>query len=236
MNKDNRKLIDIRRYRNESYDLDIFGIKRKLPLCRIEDEVWIVVNEPLCFGCDVEFTGKIAGELSKRIAFFQPDVLLTPETKAVALTYEITRQLHLPRYVLARKSHKKCVEKVVKTQVSPITTPEPHELFLDEFDAKYLQGKRVVLLDDVLSTGKTMQGLKDLAVKSKAEVCAIAVVWIEGPWVFEEFTDELQKGQVIFLDVFPLYATGTTYANLLKKKERLESKGLCYDTRAQKPL
>jgi len=235
MNKDNRKLIDIRRYRNESYDLDIFGIKRKLPLCRIEDEVWIVVNEPLCFGCDVEFTGKIAGELSKRIAFFQPDVLLTPETKAVALTYEITRQLHLPRYVLARKSHKKCVEKVVKTQVSPITTPEPHELFLDESDVKYLQGKRVVLLDDVLSTGSTMRGLKDLTVKSKAEVCAIAVVWLEGPWVFEEFAGELQKGQVVFLDVLPLYATGADYENLLKEKERLELKGICRNIQVQKP-
>jgi adenine phosphoribosyltransferase len=235
MNKDNRKLIDIRKYSNESFGLDILGIRRELPLCQIEDEMWIVVNEPLCFGCDIEFTGKITEELSKQIALFQPDVLLTPETKAIALTYEVTRQLNLPRYVLARKSHKKCVEKVVKTQVSSITTPEPQELFLDEFDVKYLKGKRVVLLDDVLSTGKTMQGLKNLAIKSKAEVCAIAVVWLEGPWAFEEFVGEFQKGQVVFLGVFPLYATGATYEKLLKEKERVESMVICQNIQVLKP-
>ncbi len=234
MNKDNRKLVDIRRYRNENYNLDIYGIKRELPLCKIKDEMWIVVNEPLCFGCDIEFTGKITEELSKQIALFQPDVLLTPETKAIALTYEVTRQLHLPRYILARKSHKKCVEKVVKTEVSSITSPELQELFLDEFDVKYLKGKRVVLFDDVLSTGRTMQALRNLAIKSKAEVCAIAVVWLEGPWAFEEFVGEFQKGQVIFLDVFPLYATGVTYEKLLRKKEMLETKSLCYNIQAQK--
>ncbi|MBT6048241.1 MAG: phosphoribosyltransferase [Candidatus Scalindua sp.] len=221
MNKDNRKLIDIRKYCNEGYLLDIFGIKRELPLCQIEDEIWIVVNEPICFGCDVEFTGKIAEELAKRIALFKPEVLITPETKAIALAYEVTRQLHLPRYILARKSNKKCVKNAVKVQVSSITTPEPQELYLDEFDVKYLKGKRVVLLDDVLSTGKTMQGLRTLANKSEAEVCAIAVVWLEGPWVFEKFADEIHKDQVIFLDVFPLYAVGVTYDNLIKEEERM---------------
>ena len=235
MNKDNRNLIDIRRYRSENYNLDIFGIKRELPLCQIEDEIWIVANEPLCFGCDVEFTGKIAEELAKHIALFQPEVLLAPETKATALAYEVTRQLHLPRYVLARKSNKKCVSNAIKTQISSITTPEPQELYLDEFDVQYLKGKRVVLLDDVLSTGKTLQGLKTLAIKSKAEVCAIAIVWLEGPWVFEEFAGELQKGQVVFLDVLPLYATGADYENLLKEKERLELKGICRNIQVQKP-
>lgn len=236
MNRYKKKLIDIRRYRNQAFRLDILGIKRKLPLCRIENDTWIVVNDSLCFGCDVEFTRRVAEEISKRIASFHPEVLLTAETKAIALTYEVTRQLRLPGYVLAKKSHKRSADRVIATRVSSITTPVPQELFLDEYDVKYLSAKKVVLLDDVLSTGKTMQALKNLAVDAGAEVSAIAVIWLEGPWAFQVFADEFCEGKVIFLDVLPVYSTGTAYEQLRKEKERVESKGLCQNIQVCRPL
>ena len=236
MNRYKIKLIDIRLYRNQMFSLDILGIKRTLPLCRIENDIWLVVNDSLCFGCDVEFTWRVAEEMSKRVASFHPEVLLTPETKAIALSYEVTRQLRLPRYVLAKKSHKRCAEKVIATRVSSITTPMPQELFLDEHDVKYLRGKKVVLLDDVLSTGKTMQALMSLAVDAGAEVCAMAVVWLEGPWAFQVFADEFCKGKVVFLDVLPVYGRGNAYDQLRKEKEQVESKGLCQHIQAQRLL
>jgi|GEM_PF-118786 len=235
MNRNNNEnLIDIREFCNGNFQIDIFGVKRKAPLIQVKAEKWIVVNDFLCFGCDVEFTKKAGKELSERIGSFSPEVILTPGTKAISLAYEISRILNLPKYVLARKTHKDTEGEVIKTRITSITTPEPCELYIEKEDAKYLRGKRVVLVDDVVSTGKTMQGLKTLATESGAKICAIAVVWIEGPGAFETFIDEFREERFVFIDVFPLYSTGTTYEELLKEKERVESKIKCQNIRVPK--
>ena len=79
------------------------------------------------------------------------------------------------------------------------------------------------MLDDVISTGSTMKGLMALAKKAKARVCAMAAVWIEGPWPFEQFYDVYKDNKLIYLDVLPIFARGKVYKKLCSQKKRIEA-------------
>ena len=209
---------EIQEYQGKTYTLTTLGLNHELPLCQVEDSLWIVVNEPRCFGCDVEFTRKASEALAEKISETSPEVILTPEAKSIGLAYETSRLLGLKHFVLARKSFKLSQGKPITSEVKSITTPEPQTLFLSDYDAAYLKNRRVALLDDVVSTGSTVLGMKDLLEKASGTLAVIASVWIEGPWVYDRFSEEMADGRFKFLDVLPLFAEGEKYRELIQMR------------------
>lgn len=213
------KLIDIRLYKGEEkWEITVCGLKREMPICQVNDELWILANEHLSFGCDIEFTQRMAAELSHRLREFDPQCILAPEAKALALAYETARNLRHQNYIIARKELKSYIKRFIAIEIESITTKGMQRLFLDEFTLEQIEGKRVALMDDVISTGGTMKGLKILAEKAGANVCAIAAIWIEGPWYWEKFRNEIDSGKLIYLDMLPIFAVGQTYQELLEKE------------------
>ena len=187
----------VRRYRGERYfEVEVAGLKRKLPVVNVGDGVWIASNASLVLG-DVKFISVVGRELAKRIARFNPEVIVTPEAKSLAIAYEVARNLGLKRYVVARKSVKAYMQRYVVEEVKSITTREPQKLVLTEEDVEQIRGKRVCLLDDVVSTGGTIRALERLVVRAGGEVVCKAAVWLEGPWC--------RDMPLIYLSVLPVF-------------------------------
>jgi adenine phosphoribosyltransferase len=215
------RLIDIRHYRPGEYTIHFFGIKRKLPLFSIDKGLWLAANEHLCFGCDIEFTRMAASQLLPRLKRFRSQCLLTAEAKAIALTYELAKGLGHKRYAIARKELKENIAGHISVGAKSITTKKHSKLFLSNWYAKMIAHKNIILVDDVISTGKTIEGLMDIACRVKANVVAIACIWLEGPWPFDTFRNEIKTNRLLYLDTLPLFAKGKTYRDLLAYKKRL---------------
>ena len=144
-----------------TYELDVAGLKRSLPICRVTDDLYI--GAFVLFG-DVELTVHCAGELLKRAPEY--DYLIAPEAKAIPLIYEMARQCGAEKYFLARKKAKAFMTGVFQVDVQSITTAGVQRLYLGSDDAAMIRGKRIVLMDDVISTGGSllaMEHLVDLA-------------------------------------------------------------------------
>ena len=139
------------------YKLKIAEIERDLPLCPLNDQLQIAAF--VMFG-DVELTEVSARELLKLAPEF--DVMITAESKGIPLVYEMTRLSGRNRYILARKSPKLYMRNVIRYEVKSITTAANQALYLDGDDAKYLSGKRVLIVDDVISTGASLTALEQL--------------------------------------------------------------------------
>ena len=133
-----------------TYDIDIAGLKRSLPLCRVTDDLYI--GAFVIFG-DVELTVHCAAELLKRAPDY--DYLIAPEAKAIPLLYEMARQSAAEKYFLARKKAKAYMQGVFEVKVQSITTAGEQTLVIDTEEAKQMEGKRMLLLDDVISTGES---------------------------------------------------------------------------------
>jgi adenine phosphoribosyltransferase len=211
-------LIDIRRYSGEFHEINVQGLKRICPLHKVDTEMWIVGNEHLSFGTDIEFTQKAGSDLAKRLEVFESDCILTPEAKSLGITYEVAKGLGHRDYAIARKSVKPYDKNYVSSEIRSITTAKEEKLYLDDLNIKRIRGKRIILLDDVISTGNTMHGLMELAERSQAEVCAIAAVWLEGHWPFEQFAKEFKSGRLVFMGILPIFAEGATYEKLYSKQ------------------
>ncbi|MGN1127114.1 MAG: phosphoribosyltransferase family protein, partial [Ruminococcus sp.] len=140
----------------ENYKMTIAGCERSLPLCKINDKLTIAGF--VMFG-DVEITVKATEELLEKVPEF--DVILTAEAKGIPLGYEMARQSGKP-YVVARKSVKAYMQNIVSVEVKSITTANVQTLYLDGDKAELLRGKRVLIVDDVISTGESVSALKDL--------------------------------------------------------------------------
>lgn len=215
--------IDIRKYKKEKfYKLNLCGFEKICPLYKVTPGMWVVGNDHLSFGADVEFTRKIGKRLSKELSRFNPDYILTAETKSLGLAYEISRCLCRSNFAIARKDIRSYRGNGISSEIKSITSEKKEYLFLDEFNIKLIKGKRIVIFDDVISTCSTVLGLMKLAEKAGAKVCAIASVWVEGSWVFEIFRDFLKKGQLIYLGVLPIFANGNNYEELIDKKHYIE--------------
>ena len=186
--------------------------------------MWIVGNEHLSFGSDIEFTANTGKMLAQKLEPFEADCLIAPEVKALGIAYETARTLGTMGFAVARKSIKPYQENYLSTEIRSITTGQSETLYIDDINIDLIQGKKVILLDDVISTGSTMLGLIDLVRQANAEVCALASVWLEGPWPFETFSKEIQSGRLIYLDVFPIFAEGNTYNDLCERKRFIENK------------
>ena len=183
-----------------TYDIDIAGLKRSLPLCRLNDELYI--GAFVLFG-DVELTVHCAAELLKRAPDY--DYLIAPEAKAIPLIYEMARQSAAEKYFLARKKPKAYMSGVFEVKVQSITTAGEQTLVLDTEDAKMMEGKRMLIIDDVISTGESLHAVEELVKKAGGIVAGRMAVLAEG--------DAANRDDIIVLGKLPLFnADGTPKA------------------------
>ena len=143
-----------------TYEIDIAGLKRDLPICKVTDDLYI--GAFVIFG-DVELTVHCAAELLKRAPDY--DYLIAPEAKAIPLLYEMARQSGADKYFLARKKAKAYMSGVMEVEVQSITTAGKQTLVIDTEDAKQIAGKRMLILDDVISTGESLHAMEVLVEK-----------------------------------------------------------------------
>ena len=174
-----------------TYEIDIAGLKRHLPLCPVTPELYI--GAFVIFG-DVEMTVHGAAELLKRAPEF--DYIIAPEAKAIPLAYEMARQSGKP-YLLARKKAKAYMSGVFSVTVQSITTAGEQTLIIDEADAEAMKGKRILLLDDVISTGESLRALEALVEKAGGKTVAKMAILAEG--------DAIERKDITVLAPLPLF-------------------------------
>ncbi|NOY98952.1 MAG: adenine phosphoribosyltransferase [Chloroflexi bacterium] len=160
----------------ETYALEIAGLKRQLPLFEIKPGLRIAILNILG---DTELVQACAKALSEKLDGLKFDVLVTAEAKSIPLAYALSVVTGKP-YVILRKSYKPYMGEALTAETLSITTGEPQVLILDEKDRDMLRGKRVVIVDDVISTGSTLQGMRMLMEKAGATVAAEAAILTEG--------------------------------------------------------
>ncbi len=175
----------------EKYKMTIAGCQRELPICKVNDKLSIAAF--ILFG-DVEITTKSAEELLKKVPDF--DVILTAEAKGIPLAYEISRQSGKP-YVVARKSVKLYMKNVISINVKSITTDSNQTLFLDGEKAKLLKDKRVLIVDDVISTGESLGVLQQLCREADGNIVGNAAILAEG--------EAADRDDIVFLEKLPLF-------------------------------
>ena len=182
---------------DRTYAIDIRGLKRDLPLCRLSDDLYI--GAFVMFG-DVELTVHCAKELLKIVPEY--DYLIAPEAKAIPLLYEMAKQAGDRKYLLARKGKKLYMREPFEVQVRSITTDYVQKLCIDKPDAELMRGKRVLIIDDVVSTGESLEAVQALVNASGGNIVAKAFVLAEG--------DAAKRDDILFLQKLPLFrADGT---------------------------
>ena len=174
------------------YRLKVAGIERDLPLCPITDTLNIAAF--ILFG-DVELTEKCAEALIAKAP--EHDVILTAESKGIPLAYEMCRLSGKNRYVLARKSVKLYMKDVVKCETQSITTAAKQTLYIDGDDAEYIKGKKVLIVDDVISTGGSLISLENLVKEAGGNIVGKMTVLAEG--------EAADRDDIIFLEKLPLF-------------------------------
>lgn len=175
-----------------TYEMDIAGLKRDLPLCRVSDDLYI--GAFVMFG-DVELTVHCAAELLKRTPEY--DYLIAPEAKAIPLLYEMARQSGAEKYFLARKKAKAYMSGVFQVNVNSITTQGVQTLVLDTADAEMMRGKRMLILDDVISTGESLRAMEELVHQAGGIIAGKMAVLAEG--------DAIDRDDIIVLNHLPLF-------------------------------
>lgn len=176
---------------SDKYKMTIAGLERELPLCPLNDKIDIAA---FIMFSDVEITVKSAEALIKKCP--ECDVILTAESKGIPLAYEMAKQLGIP-YVVARKSVKLYMKNVVSVEVKSITTANAQTLYLDGSKADMLKGKRVLIADDVISTGESLKALEKLVETAGGIITAKVAVLAEG--------DASERDDIIFLEKLPLF-------------------------------
>ncbi len=174
------------------YRIQVAGLERDLPLCPIGENLYI--GAFIMFG-DTELTERAAEALLARAP--EHDVLLTAESKGIPLICSMCRMSGKNRYVLARKSVKLYMKNVVKCEVKSITTEARQTLYVDGDDAEFMKGKRVLIVDDVISTGESLRALEELVRVSGGEIVGRMAVLAEG--------DATQRDDIITLAPLPLF-------------------------------
>ena len=176
---------------DEFYTLKVAGLERQLKVCPVNEKMSIA---GFIMFSDVELTIKCAEELLKKVPEF--DVMLTAESKGIPLAYEMARQSG-KNYILARKSKKLYMKNPIEVNVKSITTEKMQTLFIDECDINALKGKKVLIVDDVISTGESMYALAELVKKAEGNIVGEAAVLAEG--------DAADRKDIIFLEKLPLF-------------------------------
>ncbi|MCL1829155.1 MAG: adenine phosphoribosyltransferase [Oscillospiraceae bacterium] len=183
-----------------TYEMDIAGLKRDLPLCRVSDDVYI--GAFVIFG-DVELTVHCATELLKRAPEY--DYLISPEAKSIPLLYEMARQSGAEKYFLARKGPKLYMSGIFEVEVRSITTMSVQKLVLDKADADTMRGKKILLVDDVVSTGESLHAMEELVKRAGGIVAGKMAILAEG--------DARRRDDIIYLAPLPLFNPDGTVKN-----------------------
>lgn len=173
------------------YELKVAGLTRQLPICPVNEKLDIAA---FVMFSDVELTIACATELLKRCP--DHDVVMTAESKGIPLAYEMARQKG-QRYIVARKSIKLYMSDPVGVEVKSITTAAMQKLYLDKNDLSYLRGKRVLIVDDVISTGESLNAVEGLASFAGCEIVGKAAVLAEG--------DAANRTDIVYLEKLPLF-------------------------------
>ena len=177
----------------DTYAIDIAGIKRNLRLFEIKPGLRIAILNILG---DTELVQVCAKALAKKLKAVDYDVLVTAEAKSIPLAHSLSVETKKP-YVILRKTYKPYMGEALIAETLSITTGKPQTLILDEKDHELMKGKKVVILDDVISTGSTLQGMRMILEKSGAEVAAEAAILTEG--------ERAKWADVISLGHLPLF-------------------------------
>ena len=160
----------------DTFPVEIGGVKRQLPLFEVKPGLKIAVLNILG---DTELVEAAAADLAGRLAAIGYDLLVTAEAKSIPLIHALSVRTHRP-YVVLRKAYKPYMGETIQAETLSITTGAPQTLYLDEKDHDLVKHKRVVLVDDVISTGSTLQGMRLVLSKAGAEVVAEAAIFTEG--------------------------------------------------------
>ncbi|NLM74518.1 MAG: adenine phosphoribosyltransferase [Clostridiaceae bacterium] len=174
------------------YEITVAGLKRRLPLCPINEDLYIAAF--VLFG-DVELTVACARELIKKAPEF--DVMITAESKGIPLVYEMAKQMGMNKYLLARKMAKLYMRDVVSVELQSITTAKKQVLYIDRSDMEYMKGKRVLIVDDVISTGESVKAVEKLVQESGGIVAGKMTILAEG--------DAHKRDDIIYLEHLPLF-------------------------------
>ena len=174
------------------YRIKLAGIERDLPLCPISDTMNIAAF--VLFG-DVELTERCAEALYDRAP--EHDVMITAESKGIPLIHAMCRLSGKNRYVLARKSVKLYMRDVIKCETQSITTAASQTLYINGEDAEYMKGKRVLIVDDVISTGGSLKSLENIVLQSGGTVAGKMAILAEG--------DAIERKDIICLGKLPLF-------------------------------
>src|SRR5215217_8794347 len=160
----------------ETHMVEVAGLKRNLRLFEIKPGLKIAILNILG---DTEFVQACAKELATKLKDTSYDLLVTAEAKSIPLAHALSVETQKP-YVVLRKTYKPYMGEVLKAETLSITTGQPQTLILDEKDVELVKSKKVVILDDVISTGSTLQGMRMVLDKAGASVVADAAIFTEG--------------------------------------------------------
>ena len=174
------------------HTMTIAGCKRDLPICKVSDDLYI--GAFVIFG-DVELTVKSAAALLEKAPEY--DYMISAEAKGIPLIHEMARQSGQNKYFLARKAPKLYMSGVFDVAVRSITTAKEQHLYLDTADAEMMKGKRILIVDDVISTGESLTAIEKLVEKAGGIICGRMAILAEG--------DAQKRDDIIYLEKLPLF-------------------------------
>ena len=174
------------------YRMKVAGLERDLPICPVNDKLYIAGF--VIFG-DQELTVACARELLKRAPEY--DYIITAEAKGIPLAHEMARQTGAQKYFLARKGPKLYMTGVFEASVKSITTAKEQHLYLDTADAELMKGKKILIVDDVISTGESLLALEALVEKAGGIIAGRMAILAEG--------DAQNREDLVYLEKLPLF-------------------------------
>ena len=174
------------------HTMNIAGLDRDLPICRVTDDLYIAGF--VIFG-DQELTVACAKALLEKAPEY--DYIITAEAKGIPLAHEMARQTGAKKYFLARKAPKLYMSGVFEVKVQSITTAKEQTLYLDTADAEMMKGKKILLIDDVISTGESLRALEILVEKAGGIIAGRMAILAEG--------DAQERADLIYLEKLPLF-------------------------------
>ena len=174
------------------HEMTIAGLKRQLPLCKVNDDLYIAA---FIMFSDVEITRAAATELLKKAPEF--DIMITAESKGIPLIYEMARQAGVNDYVVARKGPKLYMTDIITTQVDSITTDHIQTLCIGGKEAQQMRGKRVLIVDEVISTGESLKSIETLVDQVGGNIVGRMAVLAEGKAADRE--------DIIYLEKLPVF-------------------------------
>ena len=176
----------------QTYQITVAGCRRDLPLCPVNDSLSIAAF--VIFG-DVELTCACAHALLEKVP--PHDIMITAESKGIPLVYEMARQENAAHYLIGRKAPKLYMRDILQVDVRSITTAAPQTLYLDGADAALLCGRRVLIVDDVISTGESLHALEKLVLTAGGNIVGKAAILAEG--------EATERKDIVYLAPLPLF-------------------------------